>query len=369
MKVGENMVEHAGGSAEHEPYPARQGQPAERRRSPLLSGCLVVFAAAGVAGALIVVAIILIALTGTAARFAGVGAGKERFRFEEITVRGNPGDPKIVVVPLEGVISMSKGFVSAVDPVTAFKAQLQKARQDRQVAGLVLLIDSPGGGVTGTDIMYQEVMRFRETGKPVVACITDVGASGAYYVACASDRIVAHPTTITGSIGVIIPLFDASKLLGVLGIRTEGVKSGEFKDMGSPFAVKSPEQKQKERELFQAIIDEMYERFVRVVAEGRDLEAKEVRQVADGRVLTGQQALELGLIDRVGYEEDAVELVKQMAGLPSAHLVQYRRVVSFTEALVGLKGAPAVEVNLGGHFAPLLQARPMYLWVPPVPKE
>ena len=367
--MNENTVEHTVGGTRPPPYPGAGARPPERGRSPLLVGCLVFFAAAGVVGVLIAVAVVVISLAGAAAQFGRVGVVKGRSRFEEVTISGQVGDPKVVVVPLKGVITLSEGFGLGVDPVTLFKAQLEMAREDPDVAVLLLLIDSPGGGVTGTDIMHRQVKEYRSTGKPVVACMMDVGASGAYYVACACDRIVAHPTTITGSIGVIMPLFDFSKLLSVVGVRSEGIKSGEFKDMGSPFAEKSPEQKQKERELFQGIVDEMYARFVQIVAEGRDLDEAKVREVADGRVLTGQQALDAGLIDRIGYEEDAVNLAKQMAGIATAHVVRYRRIVSLTEALVSLKGGPAVEVSLGGALDPLLQARPMYLWVPPAGQE
>jgi len=343
----------------------RPAAPPRRRKSPVLTGCLVVVVAAGIVGLLLMLGIFLFVVGAGITQMPGV-KGEGRFKFEEVTLSGSRGAPKIVCVPLEGVITTSASFGMGVDLVTRFAAELQQAERDEKVAGVLIAINSPGGGITGSDILHEEILRYRsKTQRPVVACMTDMGASGAYYAACACDRIVAHPTTMTGSIGVLLPLYDASRLLDFVGIKSEMIKSGPLKGMGSPFVEKSAEQKEKERQIFQSLIDSMYDRFVKIVAEGRGLEPDKVRQIADGRILTSQQALEMNLIDSVGYTEDAVELVKKMARIRNAHVIQYRRVVPFTEILGSVARGRGITLDLGGDLRALLRLRPMYLWLPP----
>ena len=203
-------------------------------------------------------------------------------------------------------------------------ARLGKAAADGDVKALLLKVDSPGGSVTASDVLHHEIAKFK-TRRPdvkIVVAMMDVAASGGYYIAAAGHRIVAHPTTVTGSIGVIFVRPDLSGLLEMIGARTLVTKSGPLKDMGSPFRPATDE----ENTLFQNMIDEYYDRFVAVVAEGRGLSEERVRAIADGRVYTGRQAKELGLVDRIGYLNDAVDEARTVAGLDGqARLVVYRR--------------------------------------------
>ena len=162
----------------------------------------------------------------------------------------------------------------------------------------------------------------KKTGNKVVACIMDLGASGGYYVAVSADRIVAHPTTVTGSIGVIMLNLSVEGLLQKIGVKDTSIKTGEHKDMGSPLKTMTEE----ERKIFQGILDNMYERFLSVIAENRkNLTQEKLRSLADGRIYTAQQALEYGLIDQIGYLDEAITLAKQEVGLTTARVVVYHR--------------------------------------------
>jgi protease-4 len=211
--------------------------------------------------------------------------------------------------------------------VSLLLEQLQKAREDDRVKAVLLRINSPGGTVTASELMHDEVVHFRKaSGKPVIAYTMDVAASGGYYIACGCDEIIAHPSSITGSIGVVMQMFDVSGTLHKIGVSTDAITSGPRKDAGSPFRPLEPE----ERELFQEIVNDMYGRFVSVVAEGRPgLDEEKVRAIADGRVYTAQQALELGLIDRIATLRQAIALTKKHAGTEKIKLVAYHRPLGY----------------------------------------
>ena len=228
---------------------------------------------------------------------------------ERITYR-HPGwvRNRIAVIDISGVLMNGRkfGLLSEGEHVVSFIVeQLQKAASDKRVKAVVLRINSPGGTVTASDVLYQEILSFKEkTGKPVVAFFQDVAASGAYYLACAADEIVAERSTVTGSIGVIMQMADLSQTLAKLGIRTDAIKSGGFKDAGSPFRKMSST----ERAVFQAMVDGFYAQFLDVVAVGRPgLSRDEIVKLADGRVYIAQQALESGLIDRIATMREAIE--------------------------------------------------------------
>src|SRR5262245_25067286 len=194
---------------------------------------------------------------------------------------------KVALIDVEGMLLNARGrsrFGSGDNPVSLFRERLDAAAQDRRVKAVVLRINSPGGAVTASDIMYQDLCHFRkETGKPVVACMMDVAASGAYYLAVGCDRVYAHPTTVTGSIGVIMSLYNASGLLGMIGVNSDPIKSGPNKDLGNPARPMTPE----ERAILQGMVDCFYDQFVQVVVRGRGLPEERVRALADGRVYTG----------------------------------------------------------------------------------
>lgn len=209
---------------------------------------------------------------------------------------------KIAVVEIEGIIAEPDDIVE----------ELKKYGKDSTVKGILLRINSPGGGVAASQEIYSQVLRVRrESGKKVVASMSSLGASGGYYIACAANKIIANPGTITGSIGVIMPFSNMEELLGKIGLKTDVVKSGEYKDIGSP----TRKMTEKEREILQSSIDDVYNQFLEAIVSGRNMDMGKIRELADGRIYTGRQALEAGLIDRLGGFEDAVDYLAEMAGI------------------------------------------------------
>ncbi|MBN2537979.1 signal peptide peptidase SppA, partial [candidate division WOR-3 bacterium] len=192
----------------------------------------------------------------------------------------------------------------------------------RQVRGLLVRVESPGGGVTASHEIYSELVRVRDGGLPVVVSMGTLAASGGYYVSLPADIIVANPGTLTGSIGVIMEFPMVKGLMDKLGLGVEVIKSRANKDIGSPFRPMTDP----ERALLQDVVIDVYEQFVGLVVEERGLDEKAVRELADGRILTGRQALELGLVDTLGTLEDARRVCAEMAGLgPNARLIKPRR--------------------------------------------
>lgn len=215
---------------------------------------------------------------------------------------------RIGVIPIEGVITDTDALIKS----------LVKFRKDRRIKAIILRINSPGGAVAPAQEMYREVRRTLAQ-KPVIASLGNVAASGGYYVAAAATKIVASPGTITGSIGVLVELMRLQELSRKVGVEVEVLKSGPFKDLGSPFRELSPQ----DRALLQSLIDELKGQFVRAVAEGRDLPVAKVEGLADGRVFTAQTAKSLGLVDRLGNFEDAVGMAQEMAGLKGEPTLVY----------------------------------------------
>ncbi len=215
---------------------------------------------------------------------------------------GGIGLKRVGVVPIEGEILDAHRTI----------ADLKSLADDPTVAALVLEIDSPGGAVGASQAMYTAIERVkRDSGKPVVAAIEDVGASGAYYAACAADTIFAQPGSLTGSIGVIMEYLEYAGAMEKLGVREQTIKSGAAKAAGSPFHALSEE----ERQSLQNVVDDTYAQFVDAVAAGRDMSHDDVRAVADGRAYTGRQARKLGLVDALGDFDDAVRAAGRMGGI------------------------------------------------------
>ncbi len=237
--------------------------------------------------------------------------------------------PKVAMIDVTGLIMDARrpGLITSGDnPMAELAESLKKAADDHRVVAVLLRINSPGGTVTGSDVMYREVKRFRETtGKPVVVLMADLAASGGYYLACAGDHVIAHPTTITGSIGVIIQTINFSEGMRRVGIRAESITSGENKAAGSPFEPTRPEH----RELLQGLVDEYFDGFMEVVTQRRPaLPEAVLAEVTDGRVVTGRRAHEIGLIDEVGDLHDAYAATKKLAEVTTAQLVKYHRPLS-----------------------------------------
>ncbi len=283
----------------------------------------------------------------------------------ETTIEGK-GRDRVLLLDLAGVLAEEPIFTLESRPqvplLARVREELEKAEEDDRVRAIVLRINSPGGTVTASDILYHEISRFKARRKvPVIASILDVGASGGYYVALAADRIVAHPTTITGSIGVLMLTVNSAGLLEKIGVSASYIKSGQYKDMGSPFRGLTVE----ERALFQELIDRLYGRFVEVVARERRLDEARVRAFADGRVYTAQEALSLGLVDRLGYLEDAIGLAKEAAGLTEARVIAYHRPRQYRATIYSSADPPPVSAGVPDLARIVLSGpRFLYLWWP-----
>jgi len=252
---------------------------------------------------------------------------------------------KIAVISLTGIITMSSdNYPSEEGLVGWMKGQLHEALEDRRVKAIILRINSPGGEVVASDMIYRAVVAARER-KPVIACIDSVGASGAYYVAVGADHILATDLTITGSIGVILQTLTFADLMGKIGIKSFTFKSGRYKDLLNPTRDPTAE----EQQLVQDLVMEVYEKFVGIVAAERELAVADLKDgLADGRILSGRQAVDAGLVDELGYFEDAIAKAKELAGLDKARVVRYRMPFSLFNLLrfFGKQDRARVTVDL-----------------------
>jgi len=242
-----------------------------------------------------------------------------------------PGSgPAIAVIRVEGVIASSGGDPFSGGSVASAKTIIQnieKAKNDKDVKAIILAVDSPGGGVVASDEIYHAL---KGVGKPVVVVMGDLAASGGYYISMASNWIIANPNTLTGSIGVISEFPNAKGLLDKVGVDFVVVTSGPRKDIGSPYR----EMTDDERAYWQKIIDETYAGFVQIVADGRHMKVEQVKPLADGGVYTGRQALALGLVDQLGYEEDAVTKAAELGGITGKpRLIEYQNLPTLLELL------------------------------------
>jgi protease IV len=218
------------------------------------------------------------------------------------------GREKVAIIEIKGVI---------LDPQPAIE-KLIRFRKNEQVKAIILRIDSPGGGVGPAQEIYAEVKRTQRE-KKVLASVGSVAASGGYYIACAADGIMANPGSITGSIGVIVESLNIEDLLKKIGLRSNVIKSGKHKDIGSPMRPMTEE----ERKLLQGVLDSIHDQFIQAVADGRKIPVERVRPLADGRIFSGNQAKDIGLIDYLGNLEDAIALAAQMGGITGEPEVIY----------------------------------------------
>jgi len=277
---------------------------------------------------------------------------------------------KIAIIHASGVLMNSAKpqlLGSGEHAVSLIREQLDKARRDSSVKAVILRINSPGGTVVASELIHDEILQFKKSGKPIVAVMMDVAASGGYYIACACDDIIAQPSTVTGSIGVIMQLFDMSGTLGKLGIKNEAITSGPNKEAGSPFRSLSPQH----RKIFQQIVDDMYGRFVDVVVAGRPkLDEAAVRKLADGRVFTGTQAVKVGLVDRIATMRDTIAALKAQKNITSARVVTYHRPAEYKPNYYANMPQPGIDINLLNIDAAglLAHASPefLYLWAPSI---
>jgi protease-4 len=269
------------------------------------------------------------------------------------------GDTKVVRIPVEGMIMLGGSSWYAGNADTVLRA-IRRATQDPEVKGLLLEINSGGGGITDSDIIYKALLDFKakEKGRVVVSLMGDIAASGAYYIALASDRILVHPTTLTGSIGVIMQSYNFKELAARLGVQDVTIKSGANKDLFNPFHEIAPEQK----ELMQRMISAMHERFVGLVAENRKLPKETVAPLADGRIFLADEALKNGLIDGIGYGADAQSAVANLLEVEDVKVYRYGEHVTLMDIL---SGRPGIGVETGVKKAlgeGMTGGRLMYKW-------
>lgn len=290
-------------------------------------------------------------------------------KLQEEEVQPGKGQSKIAIIEVEGMLMNARtgGFLQASENVVSlFSQEMDKAANDRNVKAVVLRVNSPGGTVTASDLMYEIVTSFRaKSGKPVVAATQEVAASGGYYVACGADQIVAHPTSVIGSIGVIFSTFEFEGLMDKAGIRVEAVKSGPLKDMGSPFKSLSDD----EREVMQAMVDDYYARFVDVVRTRRNItDTDTLKLVTDGRVFTGARAVQLGMADRAGSLDDALDLARELGKAPGARAVIYKRPYGYGGSIYADGSVPPPRSDVTRLEIPgadrLLPGGFYYLWQP-----
>jgi len=306
------------------------------------------------------VIIVFLLLMPTGCTFLKVNIGEEVQPLTEKVVSGG-GRDKILLLDISGVIMSGEpgpSFAQGKKPglIAWVREALDRARRDKSVKAVVLRINSPGGVVTASDTLYHELKLFKqETGVKIVAHIMDVGASGAYYAALAADAITAQPTSVTGSIGVIMYSVDVTGLMQKIGVQTVEIASAEKKGMGSPLSTLTAD----ERKIFQGLIDHLYGRFTGLVAEERKMTPDAVRKMADGRIFTSAEAKAGGLIDNIGYLEDAVELAKQKANLAEAEVVTYFRPGEFK---ANIYSQSLINLDLGDLADP--GAKFLYLWWP-----
>ncbi len=229
---------------------------------------------------------------------------------------------KIAVVKIEGVLLESKDIIE----------ELREHSENGSVKAILLRIDSPGGAVAPSQEIYTEVMKIRDEGKKkIVTSMGNVAASGGYYIASATDKIVANPGTVTGSIGVILELANVSGLMKKVGVESVVIKSGKFKDVGSLFRSMTPE----ERDLLQGVIDDTYDQFVEAVSAGRGISREDLMPIADGRVFTGRQAKKLGLVDELGSMQDAIKITADLAGIKGEpDIIERKKKFSILERLI-----------------------------------
>ncbi|TEU18019.1 MAG: signal peptide peptidase SppA [Dehalococcoidia bacterium] len=263
-----------------------------------------------------------------------------------ITLIPRPAVDKIAVIPLSGTITIEDSSLfpgSAITPELV-RDYLTKAEEDKAVKAIIFRIESPGGEIAPCQEILWEIERVKET-KTIVVSMGGTAASGGYYISTKADKIVALPTTMTGSIGVISQIMNVEGLLEKLGIQIETFKGGKYKDMYRGFREMTPE----EEEIMQEIVDEYYEQFIEVVAEGRGLSKEEVRNLATGQIYTGTEAKELGLVDELGDLNTAINLTAELAGIEAPIVEYYKKPGLTLRSLLGF--ANAIRARITGLSA------------------
>ena len=319
--------------------------------------------------------IVVSTIVSIASLFAGCSAPSllitpvaNSYKLEEIQVEepASPFADKIALIEVEGMLVNARVggiFQAQENKLSLFTQELEQAEKDPKVKAVVLRVNSPGGTVTCSDTMYQMIKKFREkTHKPVIASAQEVMASGAFYVSTACDEVVAQPTSVVGSIGVIFELFEVDQGLAKLGIAANTIKSKPHKDIASPFRPMTDD----ERAILQASVDEYYKRFVGVVqAKCNITDPQILAEATDGRVFSGEKAKEIGLIDKVGLLDDAIDLAKEKSNAKNATVVMYKRPYGYSGSIYAETEVPQPQANVLQVPLPESMALPRgfyYLW-------
>jgi len=285
----------------------------------------------------------------------------------ETVVAGDEG-PKILLLEIDGVLRESTEDRGLFAPdressVARVREQLDRAREDSEVRALLLRVNSPGGTVTASDLIYREIVRFKQDRDvPVVAQLMGIAASGGYYVAMAADRVRAEPTTVTGSIGVLFLGVSFAGLMDKLGIEDQTLTAGEYKDAASPLRRMTPE----ERAQLQSVLDDLHARFQRVVARGRsELDEQRVAALSDGRVFSASQAEAQGLVDDIGGLDEAIAEAERLAGLHTSRVVTYHRPREWKQNVYSKSALPsALRLELVPWPEAIERPAFLYLWSP-----
>jgi len=314
----------------------------------------------------ILIVSLIILISGCAPHFHLDFMGKERL--EEVILIKSPAKEKVLILDISGIISSTVNpglFARESDILSKVYYRLEKAAEDKRVKAVILRLDTPGGEATASDILYNEILKFKQKNKiPVVGLMMGVAASGGYYIASACDYVIAHPSTVTGSIGVISIFPNLEELFSKIGIKMNVIKSGEMKDSGSAFR----DMTEDEKKIFQAVIDEFYQRFLEVVHHRRkdSLSLEEIKKLADGRIYTAGQALELKLIDEVGYFDSALKKTFSLASLKDANVIAYTYYPSRKTNIyaTNLENPSFLERTKIEDLLPYLKSGFYYLWLP-----
>jgi len=277
---------------------------------------------------------------------------------------------KILFLSLNGFIGdqAKKGGMPLLggkkNQVRLMREEFQKASKDKHIRAVVLLVDSPGGTVTASDRIYHQIRLYKQRMHvPVIAFFEDLGASGAYYAAMGTDEVWAHPTSVVGSIGVMIANVGVEGLMKKVGVTNRTVASGPEKEMGSPLKEMTPE----DRKIFEGLVQDFYRTFIDVVEKNRKIPRKRLIALADGRVYSARQALEDHLVDRIGYRDDLVSHVKKKLGIANVRLVQYRKPGEGASPLFGMTTSGGFDTFAMAGLASVIRSMgptPLYLWEP-----
>lgn len=299
--------------------------------------------------------------------FGGGGSNK----LQESTISGD-GSAKILWLPISGFISANPsshalGLVQQPSTLTEVERALDKARKDKQISALVLRINSPGGTVAASDEIYDRIQRYHQaTGVPVIASLGGVAASGGYYIAMSAQHVIAEPTTVTGSIGVILVDINAAGLMNKMGLTNQTITSGPHKDIMSP--LRAP--KDDEQAIVQRVVDSLFARFVSVVESNRPhLDRSRLSTITDGRIFSATDAQQLGLVDAVGHQPAVLAAARKAAGVNKARVIRYYRGQTAPTTLSAIAAAstsaPGADMSwLGalGQVSSLGGTQPLYFW-------